>query len=111
MEIIASLGEILVIVGAATWAIHWMAADYVFAIGAVLFLIGRLFFKYSKTTNIALRRLIRQQKIGAVMAVISAGMMSFYPYSPTGWLVPFVVFVVFETYTAFRIPAEMKKEN
>jgi hypothetical protein len=29
----------------------------------------------------------------------------------TAWLIPFVVFVVIELYTAFRIPARIKKEK
>ncbi len=111
LEIIAGLGEIMVLIGTATWITNWAASGYVFAVGSLLFTAGRLLQNHPDTQNIVLRRLYRQQAIGAIMSVISAGMMLFYPYSRTGWLVPFIIFVVFETYTAFRIPAELKKEQ
>lgn len=111
LEIIAGLGEILILAGTATWITGWWCSAYILAIGAVLFAVGRLFERHPETNSIVLRRLYRQQTIGVFMVLISAGMMLFYSYSRTGWLVPFIVFVVVETYTAFRIPSELKKEQ
>ena len=101
------LGEILVIIGAAIWITGWKGAGIVFAIGAVVFAACRIIEHHCNGYDdkpLTLRRLYRQRMIGAVMVVISAVMMLFYDLSPTGWLVPFIVFTVTEIYTAFRIP-------
>lgn len=100
---LTSLGEILVVVGAAVWITGWEGTKYVFAAGTLLFLAGRLLEKHP-TDNLTLKRLYRQRMIGCIMLLVSAVMMLFYDLSPTGWLIPFIVFAVAETYTAFRIP-------
>lgn len=108
---LANFGEVLVIVGAAIWITGWSGASYIFAVGALLFAVGRLMEVHPETQSVVLRRLYKQQAIGIFMLFASVGMMFFYPYSRTGWLLPFVVFVVLEVYSAFRIPAVMKKEE
>lgn len=110
-EIIATIGEVLILVGTALWITRWSWIQYVFVAGAVMFAVGRLLFKNPETTNFVLKRLYRQQAIGVIMVLIASGMMLFYHTPNTGWLVPFIIFVVFETYTAFRIPAVIKKEE
>ena len=107
----ASLGEILVVIGAAIWITGWIGASYVFVVGTILFAVGRLLEKHPESQNIVLNRLYKQQSIGIIMLVISAGMMLFYPYQRTAWLIPFIIFVVAETYSAFRIPAELEKDK
>ena len=109
--LMANLGEILVIIGAAIWITGWIGACYVFVIGTLLFAIGRLMEGHPETQNVVLKRLYRQQIVGVFMLMASAALMLFYTGSRTAWLIPFIVFTVTELYTAFRIPSELKKEN
>jgi hypothetical protein len=120
---ITNVGEVLVLIGASLWITGWKFTDYIFAAGAVLFVAGRLAEHHDETHNIALKRLYVQRIIGSVMLVLSVLLMFFHSQvngfvisdymvhaSSTAWLVPFMIFAVIEVYTAFRIPAELKKE-
>ena len=120
---IANLGEVLVLIGAAFWITGWEFMNYVFAVGTLLFAIGRLLEKHPQST-ITLRRLYTQRIIGVVVLIIAALLMFFYEHingfeisdykvhaTASAWLLPFFIFVVIELYTAFRIPSELKKEN
>jgi hypothetical protein len=121
---IANIGEVLVLIGAAFWITGWEFINYVFAVGTLLFTLGRLFEKHPESTTITLRRLYTQRTIGVVVLVLSALLMFFYDRingfeigdyevhaTASAWLLPFFIFVVIELYTAFRIPSELKKEN
>ena len=105
---LTNLGEILVAVGAIVWITNWLVSEYIFAIGTLLFLIGRLLEKHD-TTNLVLKRLYRQRMIGGIMLLASAVMMIAYTLSHTAWLIPFIIFTVIETYTVFRIDNVTKK--
>ena len=120
---ITNIGEVLVLIGAAFWITGWEFINYVFAVGTLLFTVGRLFEKHPEST-ITLRRLYIQRTIGVVVLVLSAWLMFFYDRidgfeisdykvhaTASAWLLPFFIFVVIELYTAFRIPSELKKEN
>ena len=120
---IANIGEVLVLIGAAFWITGWEFIDYVFAVGTLLFTVGRLFEKHPGST-ITLRRLYTQRTIGVVVLIVAALLMFFYDRingfeisdykvraTASAWLLPFFIFVVIELYTAFRIPSELKKEN
>ncbi|MCQ2076561.1 MAG: hypothetical protein MJZ20_05940 [Bacteroidaceae bacterium] len=109
--ILTCLGEIMVIIGAALWITSWQWTSYIFALGTVMFATGRFFEKHPETQTTTLKRLYRQQCIGIIMLMASAGLMLFYTASRTAWLVPFIVFTVAELYTAFRIPHELKKTD
>ena len=118
-------GETLVVAGAAAWLPMRGTAQVVFALGAVVFAIGRLLQtppheKYSPTDpkELTLRRLYHQRVIGMVALIVSAVVMNmpsgfhFGVYvAPSSWLMVFVVFVVIEVYTVFRISAVEKKDN
>jgi len=120
---IANIGEVLVLIGAAFWIAGWEFINYVFAVGALLFTVGRLFEKHPEST-ITLRRLYTQRTIGVVVLLLSAWLMFYYDRingieigdykvhaTASAWLLPFFIFVVIELYTAFRIPSELKKEK
>ncbi|MBQ0102564.1 MAG: hypothetical protein KBS99_00065 [Prevotellaceae bacterium] len=120
-EIVIITGELLILVGAATWITGWEMSRYIFTLGALSYASGRLFVQHDYT-NTTLRRLYAQQGIGAVCAVISALLMFFYDKingleisdyvvrsTASAWLLPFVIYVVFEVYTTFRISSELKK--
>ncbi|MCM1311282.1 MAG: hypothetical protein NC206_02655 [Bacteroides sp.] len=128
-HIIAITGEVLVLVGAAAWITRWTGVYYIYAFGATLFAIGRFSvdYKYTmpssglarrKVSDLVLRRLYRQRIFGNVVLLLSALVMNmpvgFYSgvfISASSWLVFFAIFVVFELYTAFRIPQVMDKKE
>lgn len=113
------IGEVLVVVGAAIWMPMRAVAPWIFAIGVALFAVGRFlqtpfYQKYSERDprELTLRRLYNQRVIGMVALILSATMM----FMPVGfyygvylgamsWLVMFVIFVLIEVYTIFRISA------
>ena len=120
---IANIGEVLVLIGAALWITGCEFLNYVFAVGTLLFAIGRFFEKHPQST-LTLRRLYLQRTIGVVVLIVAALLMFFYEYingleisdykvhaTASAWLLPFFICVVIELYTAFRIPSELKKEN
>ena len=113
------LGETLVVVGAIGWLPMRAVAPWLMAVGVVLFAVGRFvqtpfYQKYSERApkELTLRRLYHQRVFGMVALILSA-MLMFLPqgfYSgmyvgPSSWLVLFVIFVVIEVYTTFRISA------
>lgn len=115
-------GETLVAAGAAVWLPLREVAPYVFCVGVVLFAVGRFvqtpfYQKYSvlDPKELTMRRLYHQRVFGIVALVLSAVLMclpqGFYfgmYVAPSSWLVLFVIFVVLEVYTAFRISAVEK---
>lgn len=123
----AIIGEILLLAGAAAWVTGWEYTGWGFALGAGLFAIGRIAGENGDAAKsndeslvFNLRRLYRQRMIGAIMTILAAILMNLKPgflafgiyLQKTTWLIPFIVFVVIETYTAFRIPAvESKIQN
>ncbi len=113
----ACTGEILIIIGAVLWITGTSVANYLFATGATLFAIGRVNEK-KVGGSITLARLYGQRALGIVAILVAAVLMNlkggFYfgmYLRPSVWLVPFVVFVVIELYTAFRLPQQIKKEQ
>lgn len=119
------LGETLVVVGAAAWMLLRAVAVWVFAVGVLLFAVGRFaqtpfYQRYAQRDprELTLRRLYHQRVFGMVALVLSA-MLMFLPsgfYSglyvgTSSWLLLFVFFVVTEVYTIFRISAVEKNEN
>ncbi len=128
-HVIAIIGECLVLIGAAAWVTRWIGVNYIYAFGATLFAIGRFSgnYKYTlpsanlvsdKNSCLVLRRLYRQQIFGNVMLLFSALVMNMHSgfygslfVGSSSWIVFFTIFVVFELYTAFRIPRIMDKKQ
>lgn len=66
--------------------------------------------------NITLKRLRRQQILGALMLLLAGGLMacSVYGIPPLckgEWQVALAIGAILEVYTAFRIPAELAREK
>ncbi len=120
---ISNTGELLVVLGASLWITRLAFTEYIFALGSVLFSVCRLMERHGDSGNTALKRLYVQRTLGGLMLVLSASLMIFHSQingfavsdymvrvTPAAWLVPFMIFAVIEIYTAFRIPAEQKKD-
>ena len=112
-------GETLVVLGAAAWMPLRLVALWVYAVGVVVFAIGRVmqtpfYLKYSvhDARELTLRRLYHLRVFGMVALVLSAALMwtpkGFYAgfyVAPSSWLLLFTLFVAIEVYTTFRISA------
>lgn len=118
-NLIFQLGGILLVAGAIMPMVpavrHYTAI--VFTAGALCFGSMQLLQRYDGR-NIVIRRLRRQQILGAFFLMFSAAflIMKQYHVGPIPirgdeWKIALIVAVILELYTAFRIPAELEKEN
>lgn len=101
-------GGLMLVVGAALIITHWVAAPYIYIAGSLLFAAIQLTERY-KGDNFVLKRLYRQQKFGALVLVATGAAMLFMKHNQ--WIVFLTIGVLFELYTAFRIPQELDKET
>ena len=107
------VGGVLVLLGAALWVSSLPFVPFLFAAGAIFYAVSHFLEMGADKADFVLRRLYRQRKFSAVMLLLAALLMVVcrngfvywmgYPVMPNAWLIPFLVFVVFETYTTFRI--------
>ena len=137
----ALAGEVMVLLGAVVWMfwrsrsiagdvlMEWLKANgagVLFAAGAIIMSIGRLLGEKGDIAmmgdvqaDIRVRRLHRQRVIAMVMLMLAAVLVNmragFYAFDvyvrPSLWLLPFLFFVVIETYTVFRLSSLEKKSE
>lgn len=117
MNYIYSLGGLLLVVGAALpiFIDNFAYAFFCFAAGAVLFVPMQLRARYDGD-NFVVRRLRRQQLLGAFFICITALLMlshwlGWRPFHADEWKITLAIAAVFELWTAFRLPAELEKEE
>ena len=88
-------------------------AAYIYTIGVILFAVMQYLQKY-QGSDIVIRRLRRQQLLGASILLI-AGLLMFasvyFTPSPVcgGWQMFLAIGAILELYTSFRIPNELNK--
>ena len=73
-------------------------------------------FSPFRSRNVTVRRLRRQQMLGACLLMISACLLlvtafRLLPLRGGEWKVVLAIAAVLELYTAFRLPAELEKEE
>ena len=88
-------------------------AFLVFTLGAVLFA-GAQFLTPFTSKSFTARRLHRQQLLGAAFLLVTSVLMYMHwqglpPFRGDEWKISLAIAVVFELYTAFRLPSELKK--
>ena len=123
LNMLAMVGETIVVLGAAMWLPWPDMAAWVLATGAALFIIGRMAGSdgdgqkaADRLSTPVVRHLYRQRILSYILLTLAAVAI----HLPAGfyfgiymrrsmWLVPFIAFVVIEVYTAFRLPAATKK--
>lgn len=108
-------GGILLLAGLILWIPRIAFAPYIYCIGALLFAAMQMQASY-EGKNFTIKRLRRQQIIGALCLVLAGAVMLAgnhdIPYCRRNeWVVVLMIGCLFEIYTAFRIPAEMEKEK
>jgi len=116
---VEAAGETIVVLASALWITGSVFVPYVFALGAVIFAVGRLSVqKTIKADTVAVKRLLRQRTIAVFLLLASAALMFAKPgfyfgynlyLTKSSWLVLFIVFVIIEVYTVFRLSNELKK--
>lgn len=105
---IATVGEVALLLGAALQITQLAWAPYLYLIGAIMFAYVQVMSGY-EGKNIIIRRLRRQQIIGATLLVVAGVMMILWKRNE--WVVCLTIAAVLEMYTAFRIPQEEEKEK
>lgn len=105
---IATVGAVALLLGAALQITQLAWAPYLYLIGAIMFAYVQLMSGY-EGKNIIIRRLRRQQIIGATLLVVAGVMMILWKRNE--WVVCLTIAAVLEMYTAFRIPQEEEKEK
>jgi hypothetical protein len=100
-------GAAMVLTGACVYITHWTYAPYIYTVGAGLFALAQINSPYhGANTNI--KRLRRQQILGAVLLVATGVFM--ITTRGNEWIASLTIATVLQLYTAFRIPQEEKKE-
>lgn len=105
---IATVGAVAILLGAALQITQLAWAPYLYLIGAIMFAYVQVMSGY-EGKNIIIRRLRRQQIIGATLLVVAGVMMILWKRNE--WVVCLTIAAVLEMYTAFRIPQEEEKEK
>lgn len=115
-------GEIILIGGAITWMSHREAANWIFSLGTICFLFGRVLgpqgdWASSANTfySLTVRRLFGIHLFGGIALLVSAVAMwlggGFYFgifVTHSFWMIPFSIFAFIELYTIFRISSELE---
>ncbi len=109
------IGGILLVVGAVLPLLWPEVAPYVFGLGALIYAPCRITDRY-EGRSLTIRRLRRQQVLGALLMVVAAGLMfmsawQIRPCRGGEWKIVLIIAVFIEAYTVFRIDHEMKKEQ
>ena len=106
--IIQMIGAVLLLAGAMLQITRWEMAPISYTIGAILFAYVQVMSRY-EGKNLIVRRLRRQQIIGAVLLVFAGVLMFVTRHNE--WVLCLSAAAVIQLYTAFRIPSELEKEN
>ena len=124
IESFTTVGGILLIAGAAVYITGWDYAPYFYLAGSLMFASGQFADRYTGTDRIV-KRLRRQQVLGAVFLLLTAALMFSEPLHnrlladmnmggkfrsflleitrKNNWIVTLTIGAVFELYSAFRL--------
>ena len=107
-QIIQGVGAVLLLVGAMLQITCWELSPVIYTLGAVMFAYVQVMSRY-EGKNLIIRRLRRQQILGAVLLVFAGVLMFVTKHNE--WVLCLTVAAILELYTAFRIPSELEKEK
>lgn len=102
------VGAVMALIGAAVNITGWIYAPYIYTIGATFFALAQINSPYLGT-NRNIKRLRRQQILGALFLVLAGAFMFFT--NKNEWIVILTIGALIELYTSFRIPQEENKEK
>ena len=101
-------GAVLLLVGAVLQITRWEFSPVIYTLGAVMFAYVQVMSRY-EGKNLIVRRLRRQQILGAVLLVFAGVLMFVTRHNE--WVLCLTIAAILELYTAFRIPSELEKEK
>ncbi len=107
-QVIQIVGALLLLLGAMLQITRWELSPVIYTIGAVLFAYVQVMTGYDGK-NLVIRRLRRQQILGAVLLVFAGVLMFVTRHNE--WVLCLSAAAVIQLYTAFRIPSELEKEK
>ena len=107
-QIIQGVGAVLLLVGAMLQITRWELSPIIYTIGAVMFAYVQVMSRY-EGKNLIVRRLRRQQILGAVLLVFAGVLMFVTKHNE--WVLCLTIAAILELSTAFRIPSELEKEK
>lgn len=102
------VGGILLVIGAALYVTRWVVAPYIYVVGSFMFGAMQMADRY-EGSNFVIRRLRRQQVLGALILMLTGIAMFVCKYNE--WIVCLLIACLLELYTAFRLPQELEKEG
>ena len=103
------IGALMLLAGAMLQITRWELSPYIYTVGAVLFAYVQVMMGRYDGKNLIIRRLRRQQIIGAILLVFAGVLM--YTSKRNEWIVCLTIAAVLQLYTAYRIPSELEKEK
>lgn len=106
--VVQVVGAVLLLVGAMLQITRWELSPYIYTVGAVMFAYVQVMSRY-EGQNLIVRRLRRQQVLGAVLLVFVGVLMFVTRHNE--WVLCLSAAAVLQLYTAFRIPSELEKEK
>ena len=106
--VVQVVGAVLLLVGAMLQITRWELSPYIYTVGAVMFAYVQVMSRY-EGQNLIVRRLRRQQVLGAVLLVFAGVLMFVTRHNE--WVLCLSAAAVLQLYTAFRIPSELEKEK
>lgn len=107
-NIFGMTGAVLLFAGLVVQFMKLDFAPYIYLVGSILFAYAQ-FVTSPETTNFAIRRLRRQQLLGAMLLIMTGVMMLLWRHNE--WIICLTIAALLELYTAFRIPHEEAKEK
>lgn len=106
-------GGLLLVTGAALPLFIPTIAPYVFTAGALLFCSIQMSDRY-EGTNLVIKRLRRQQLLGALMLLVTAALMftshlNLRPFNADEWKVTLMIATLLEAYSTIRLDKEANR--
>ena len=108
LQAIYIIGGVLLVLGAASYITRWVWAPYIYIAGSFMFGAMQMLDRYTGK-NLVLRRLRRQQLLGAIALMLTGVLMLTCQHNE--WILCLLIGCLVELYTAFRIPQEYEKEQ
>ena len=103
------IGALMLLAGAMLQITRWELSPYIYTVGAVLFAYVQVMMGRYDGKNLIIRRLRRQQIIGAILLVFAGVLM--FTSKRNEWIVCLTIAAVLQLYTAYRIPSELEKDK
>lgn len=101
IPLLFAVGALLLLAGAVLFISKWPLAPYFYTIGAGFVALAQINTPY-EGTNKNIKRLRRQQILGALLLVMTGAFM--FTTHGNEWIACLSIAAILELYTAFRIP-------